>query len=914
MQSPAFAATRAGPSDTTAATIDAAAIAPDTDDGKETGNTDIVIDGKLRARRQAQTDQLASGSLATIVSGEELRAQPQQNLADLLTRLPGVSSSVDQGYNAAATGEAQYVTIRGLDSSYNAYQFDGVRIAQTNANNRAISMNLLSPFALAEVRVDKAPTAAQDGDAIAGVLDFRTASPFSLPNHYLQVRAQGQVNGRAAARDQDYLGGTAQVETAQQFGDFGIYASAYYGQKNVYGEAVTMHKDYIKYNKNIPGDIRDNLDNAFGRGVAWNVYQNDIKRFGGTVNLEWRSDALNLYSRTTYGEYRLKSWMDQTAIRVVGLSSGQVNPNPGGGDYNADGYAAIYGTGASNYFRTEHSNQRLVTSKLGGDLRLSDKAVVDFYGAYSRGKTEYPFRLQAKYQTPAYIGGTNTGTASFRLVTRAADPIAPHVVLDSAANSYLTNFANFQEVYSIVQFEHVTEAKGEGAVNFTYTLADEGLSAIRAGLKYESADRDSNGINEALEYDFSGANIPTLDKAPGTRVNDFMHGGAQIPLYIYDHDYIEGQARQLSLSKLATVDPNVLNQQKQDGTEQRFSAYLLANLKFGGLEIVPGVRFERNRFEATYWQTESDKSGSVGHFATSTKSYDQWLPSLIASYRPSDTMVYRASVRKSYTRPPFGLLVGPTTIAYDTQLIDNKPVRKIVGMTVPNPDLKATEAWNVDGSVEFAGAGSDFFSTALYYKRLSNVWFATSTDTTLVGISKPGDDAVVLSSNDSSGKGTVYGIEVFARYGLKNLPGLLDGLGIQANLTLQRADATIPITNNLRAKRRMPNAPQVMFNAELYYDHGTVSAWVSYNYTGNKLIDVRTPQPDTYLQPTSLLNLSATYTIGKRLTVGASLQNLLNASNYWATYGEKQTLLSVDRSGGYIETGRTYLLNLAYRM
>ncbi|KAK0348123.1 hypothetical protein LTR94_038482, partial [Friedmanniomyces endolithicus] len=76
-------------------------------------------------------------------------------------------------------------------------------------------------------------------------------------------------------------------------------------------------------------------------------------------------------------------------------------------------------------------------------------------------------------------------------------------------------------------------------------------------------------------------------------------------------------------------------------------------------------------------------------------------------------------------------------------------------MTVPNPDLKATEAWNVDGSVEFAGAGSDFFSTALYYKRLSNVWFATSTDTTLVGISKPGDDAVVLSSNDSSGKGTV---------------------------------------------------------------------------------------------------------------------------------------------------------------
>ncbi|MGO7251730.1 TonB-dependent receptor plug domain-containing protein, partial [Rhizobium brockwellii] len=85
-----------------------------------------------------------SQSFATVVSGEELRLQPQQNLADLLTRLPGISSSVDQSRNAAATGEAQYVSIRGLDTSYNAYSLDGVRLAQTDARTRAISMNLLS--------------------------------------------------------------------------------------------------------------------------------------------------------------------------------------------------------------------------------------------------------------------------------------------------------------------------------------------------------------------------------------------------------------------------------------------------------------------------------------------------------------------------------------------------------------------------------------------------------------------------------------------------------------------------------------------------------------------------------------------------------------------------------------------------
>lgn len=896
---------------------DAAATLADIDQNRDA--SDIVVSGQRQAIKKVQDEQLDSKSLVTIVSGEELRAQPQQNLADLLTRIPGLSSSVSQGFNMAATGEAQYVSIRGLDTSYNAYQFDGVRLAQTDQNNRAISMNLLSPFSLAEVRVDKAPTAAQDGDAIAGIINFVTASPFALPDHYFQVRTQGQVNGRAAARDQDSLGGTAQIETAQTFGNFGVYASAYYGKKNVYGEATTMHKDYVKYDNNVPGSIRDNLDNAFGRGVSWNVYQNRIERFGGTMNLEYKGDAFTLYSRSTYGEYRLKSWMDQTAIRQVDLSSNQINPNPGGGMYEADGYVAIYGVGGSNYFRTEHNEQRLFTTKLGGDVTISDRASADFYGAYSKGRNEYPFRLQAKYQTPAYIGGDNTGTATFQLVTSNSDAIAPRVVLDDAARAYLTDFSNFKETYSIVQFQHVEESKGEGAVNFHYKLADQGLSAIHTGAKFETSDRGSNGINEALEYDFSGDDIPTLDQAPGELVTEYMHGGAQIPFFIYDHDYIEGQARELSLSKLATVDPDVLNEQKLDGTEQRLAGYITADLTSGGLSVVPGVRFEHNRFKATYWQSEDDGTTDTSHFVTSTKSYNQWLPSVIASYRPDDSTVYRLSVRKSYTRPAFGLLVGPTNITYDVQTIDGKPVRTIKSISVPNPDLDVTTAWNVDGSLEIAGSGTDFFSVAAYYKRLSHIWFATSTDSTLVGIPSQGSDNIEVTSNDSSGKGDVYGVELFGRYSFKNLPGVFDGLGLQASLTLQRADATIAITRSadnqpVREKRRMPQAPQVMLNAELFYNHGPVSAALNYNYSGNKLADVRNPQPDTYMQPVSMMNFTANYSISERFTVGVAVENLLNASNYWATYGENSALLSVDRSGGYIETGRNYFLNLSYRM
>lgn len=888
----------------------AASAAADGDDQSRDGDS-IVVTGQRAAIKNAQDEQVKNRSLVTIVSGEELRAQPQQNLADLLTRLPGLNSSVDQSRNAAATGEAQYLSIRGLDTAYNAYEFDGVRLAQTDARTRAISMNLLSPFALAEVRVDKAPTAAQDGDAIAGVIDLRTASPFDFGAHHFQIRAQGQIAGRAVARDQDPWGGTVQVETAQRLGELGVYASAYYGKKSVFSESTAIHKEYMKINSAIPGRERENLSNLMPVGVEWNVFQNHIERFGGTFNLEWKGENTDLYARTTYGEYRLKSWMDQTAARLVGLTAGQTNPNPNGGKYDAAGYLALYGLGGTNYFRTEHSNQRLFTTKIGGQSRFGD-LTLDYNGAYSRGATSYPLRIQAKWgSVPTYIGPNATGPATYKLITTLADRINPQVVLTDDARNSITNLNNFYQAYTTAQFEDSWESKLEGRMDATWRLNDRGLTSIQAGTKYEASKRYSNDLGDdgALEYDFSATdpNLTKLTDVPGKRLNGFMRNGAQVPFYIPDHAWLEAQNARLSLSKIPNLDPNLLNQDRLDGKEHRASGYVLANLEFGKLSITPGVRFEHNWFWGRYWQSNGNTAG----FATSAKSYNQWLPSLIMSYRPSEDTVYRFSVRKSYSRPAFDLLLGPTSVTRDDS-------GKITSIFVPNPNLDAVEAWNVDTSVEHKGAGTDLFSAALFYKRLNHVMFSTGT-TNATGDNNVwtapnkqlSPDGVEIDTLDTSGKGSVYGVELFARYSLKGLQGVLDGLGFQGNLTLQRADATVFVSNGYR-RQRMPAAPQVMFNAELFWVHGGFNAALNYNYTGNKLYDLRSSQPDTYIQPVSTMNAVLNYAVNRHLTAGVSVQNLLDAHNYWATTGVGKALLSVDRKGGYVEVGRTYMLNLSY--
>ncbi|NLS25628.1 Vitamin B12 transporter BtuB [Sphingomonas sp. S2M10] len=889
----------------------AASAAPDNDDQVRENET-IVVTGQRAAIKSVQEEQVKSPSLVTIVSGEELRAQPQQNLADLLTRLPGLNSSVDQSRNAAATGEAQYLSIRGLDTAYNAYELDGVRLAQTDARTRAISMNLLSPFALAEVRVDKAPTAAQDGDAIAGVIDLRTASPFDFGAHHFQIQAQGLIAGRAAARDQDPWGGTIQAETAQRFGDLGIFASAYYGRKNNFAEAVAIHRDYVKVDGNQPGAVRDNLNNVMPVGVLWNVFQNRIERFGGTVNLEWKGDSTDLYARTTYGEYRLKSWMDQTAARSSNLTAGQTNPNAGstlGANYDAAGYLALYGLGGSNYFRTEHSNQRLFTTKVGGETRLGD-LTLDYNGAYSRGATSYPLRIQASWRSPTYIGANATGPATYKLITGLADRTNPQVVLSDAAGAAITNFDTFAQAYTTAQFEDAWESKLEGRLDGTWRFGDHGLTSVQAGGKYEASKRYSNSLGDdgALQYNFTAndPNLTRLSGVPGERLNGFMKN-VQVPFFIPDRNWVEAQNARLSLSKLPGIDPVKLNENRLDGKEHRASGYVLANLAFGGLTLTPGLRFEHNWFQGRYWQTTSNSAG----FVTSERSYDQWLPSLIASYRPGANTVYRFSVRKSYSRPAFDLLLGPTSISRDD-------TGRITSIFVPNPNLDAVEAWNVDTSIEHKGAGTDLFSAALYYKRLNHVMFSTGSTNASGDLNvwtgpdkQLSPDGVEIETLDTSGKGSVYGVELFARYSLKGLPGMLDGLGFQGNVTLQRADATVYVSNGYR-RQRMPQAPQVMFNTELFWVHGGFNAALNYAYTGNKLYDLRSSQPDTYVQPVSTMNAIFSYTLNQHLTAGVSVQNLLNSHSYWTTAGVGKALLSVDRKGGYVEVGRTYMFNLSY--
>lgn len=889
----------------------------------------IVITGK-RLRRDALRAQQESQSVANVVSGDELRAQPQTNLADLLTRLPGISASVDQSRNQAATGESQYVTIRGLDSSYNAYAINGVRMAQTDRASRSVSMNLLSPFGLAMVAVDKAPGANADGDAIAGSIDFRTQSAFDFDRPLTRISVQGEANGRAIARDQKALGGMVQAEIARTMADgqFGFYLNGYYGDKNTAGESTAFQRDPEILNRTIPGTIRANPDNIYARGVQWNFYRSQIKRYGGNVTLDYRGGGTDLYLRGTYGAFDLDSVQSQSSLRrelvgaqtnsfltgLRGAAGFQVNPNTNG-DYDALGMRHDFGMMPGQYFRTEDSRQSLLTLKAGGTT-TADALRLDYSGGYSRGRQVYPQRIQAAFYGFPYIGTPNQGgIAQFEMVT-TVDGHDPRVLLTPAADAYATDLGNTRQWYVESGSEYAREAKWEARGDLRWTVAPD--TTIEAGAKYERATRDTNSIatDGETRYKMEVAgngyirndNRPfwspgglTSAAFPGTVLNGFMARGAQVPIKLFDIATMRGLATDLSVP----ISADTLQKNQLGGTEQRIAGYTIARIGNGALTVIPGVRFEHNSFDARYFQRDNGTLKATG----SGRSYNELLPSILVDYRPDDRLVLRGAVRKSYARPAFDQLVGPTVVTRDTN-------GTIIGLSQPNPDLKPVRAINVDLNADYYDQAGGVFQVAGYYKALSNVIFATGTTNAASDqnafsgtVSVNGVDVQTLNNG---GKGHVLGIELAARKQFVMLPGFWQGFGLASNLTLQKTRADLTVSATDERSLDLPRAPGVLYNAELFYTGRALSASLAWRYAGTQLVEVRGNRPDVYAQPSKQLNLSASYVLPNGLKVGAAVQNLLDDYAYWSTYGRGERVLSADRRGGYVEAGRTYLANVSF--
>lgn len=815
--------------------------------------TEIIVTGARNATHRAEQEQRRADIVSEVVSAEELLTIPSTSVAAALKRLPGVSAVNDRG-----TGDARFVTIRGLDGALNVYTLNGVRLATSGRDNRAVALDLLPPDGLESVRIVKSTTPDLDGDAVGGTIDFRLPSPFDFGDGLATLSTR---------ISRDSIGGNTATDLTGAFSTFlnpektlGLYGVLFHTQRTIVGE----RNENVAYNTSWrPDGVLPDSQVVLPESTPLRLishgldrFVNNIDRTGGNFTLEYRpSDDDAMHLRGLYSQWKNDQLHDYVDVR---------------GKLNAAG--AITGFSSLMGAEVKQEDNRLGMIDFGG-RHVRGAFELDYDLAYTYGRTETPNQWYMEYATDGGLPIYDT-PISFE----SSDNKRPTWVLSNAQSTAMLNPDNLKFDYAELYRRISEDSQAFAMINLAWSPEDtDFVKTIKGGLRFRRSQRD---YDQQQDVDSGTRAIPGLASgAPLSSTLDLIAGS------IDNFDHYQGLTRFgtiLDMNRVLAVlqaAPRVTDEEypwnlnDASGHEASYSGYGMVVLERGAWSATVGARVERTDVYNEALVTTEDANGDVtrvfgGEAGTTEASYTQFLPSLHVNWRPNDAWTVRGAIWTSFARPNF------TDISKGVNIESNGD--RIVSISKGNPDLKPAEALNFDLGVQYAGE-QGFLSVGLFRKDIDGFIYQSAGSQVMVG-----DDGVAITSSANGKDASIWGVELAGRR------DLITGFSAWGNFTYQSSKADPGLAWRESVEVGLPNAPEVLGNVGIGYKRGRFDADLGYSYRGRYIATLRANALDEYIQPQATVDFGARLQLTDQLVLSAYAENLTGEAGYWATRGKSQ--------------------------
>lgn len=164
-----------------------AALAQDTtiDD---TEVDEIVATGIRASIAKSLDDKRRAQQIIDTINAEDIGKSTDQNIAEALNRISGVSIT-EQG------GEGAFITVRGANADQTVVTLNGVTQGSTEFN-QGVNLSSFSADILAKVEVIKTPSADDEEGSLGGLVNLITRKPLELNKDIRTVTAQGRWNSQ----------------------------------------------------------------------------------------------------------------------------------------------------------------------------------------------------------------------------------------------------------------------------------------------------------------------------------------------------------------------------------------------------------------------------------------------------------------------------------------------------------------------------------------------------------------------------------------------------------------------------------------------------------------------------------------------------------------------------------------------
>jgi TonB-dependent receptor len=904
---------------------------------------EIIVTGYRQSLQAAITLKKNSVAAVDAIVAEDIAKMPDQNLAESLQRIPGISISRDGG-------EGRAITVRGLSSQFTRVRVNGMETIATSVDgasanrDRAFDFNVFASELFSSVVVHKTAEASLDEGSLGAVVDLNTGNPLAgkagLTAAASIVGSYNDLSDNVGPRLAGLLSWRNEADT------FGVSLSAAYSNTKV----LELGNNTVRWAQarfdNVNGVNCFTAPNSGGSYVAsagcdqaalafhpriprYGEVAHDRERLGLTGSVQFApTDSTKLSIDGLYSKYdasREEQW-GEVLLRSNERSINLLNPVYDGNK------TMVSATLNDAWVRTEHYLRNSSTEfyQFGGtlDQDVTDNLRFTVLGGVSKSDANIPV------ETTIVFDDRDAQGYSFDYSNMAA----PKLTFGTS----VTDPANFQLAEIRDRPSNVTNRFKTAQIRTEWDLSD-GIT-LKAGAVWRRYNFDAvaytrdtaicgNG-GTSLVTSTSGTIACSATSLFGpTAVYGFQATPALSQLFSL------GDAGQPAGNTNSWLVPNLASAAAFTGLYNRAKVNDAGNIR-GVQETTKGAYFQADfkgnligleyalNAGVRYAKTDQSSYGLVsGANATVTRSYDNWLPSANLAVFPTENVILRAAVADVMTRPTLGSLTpGGSADGFNYKV------------TSGNPFLKPYRATNYDVAAEWYFAPQAVLSAAWFKKDVSSftqsasITGATFTQTGLpTSVLTPSSPAALNPAQQSqpiwtlattvNGSGaTLKGWEFALQLPFRSFTeGFVSNFGVIANATFISSDATFNLQGpaiapggalqNITVVNTLSNVSKRAYNGAFYYDDGKFSARAMLSYRGR--YHEGSSGTGNLLEgfgATTNLDASLRYKLTEWMELSVEGNNLLD------TYRYRFTDFDADRNYENNHFGRTILFGARVKM
>jgi iron complex outermembrane receptor protein len=853
---------------------------------------EVAVTGVRAALEKSLAQKRNADSVVEVVTAEDIGKMPDKNVADAISRLPGVNTQSSAG-GEGGFGENDRVSLRGTSPSLQQTLFNGHAIStgdwfvlnQIGGNvGRSSSFSLLPSEVVSSVVVKKSATADLVEGGVSGAIDVITRRPLDFKKQVtVEAAVQANYNDLSKKAEPNFSG---LINWKNDAKTVGILVQAF-------SEKSTVRRDGQEILGYAPISANSSLgiSNPALVGVRAPTFIGDTffeqtkTRTGGAFDVEIKPNKnVTLDFNGFYSKLEAPNQNTNTLAAIAnpinstndaGVPNGPVptglvvrNNTLVAGNFAKNGgeVDTAYRPGAAGEAWYLDFNGKV---KVTSDLTLSGRVGT----TYGRGSNEKEVFYQNNMDggmnfalnglspaTVSYPGGTNSKPLSKDTTGWSGGGDSQSVDKEKYAQvdaDLKLNAGMLESVKFGARFtDHERTAEHPFATR-PNSLAWGNPGPVWAGTMYPSNFGSGLGgavSNQHFTYDgaalvaWAAVNNMTDRVLRHSWTDEFKVNEKTSALYAMGNLAGEQWSGNFGLRAVQTKQSSLVN----------FA---------GGANPIVGSAW------GPYSQVAIDRT------------YNDYLPSANFRFDVRPDLVVRAAAAKTMARPDYSALGGSVSLNDDA-----------LSGSGGNANLNPVRSNNFDLSTEWYFAPKSAFSVGLFYMDMTSIVSQGTANATYLNV-KTGQNAVYQVTSPFNTTGTNSGAEFSLQ-----LP-LWSDFGVLANYTY--ADGKLADCKGAGCAE-MINSSKNTYNLTGFYENAGFSARLAYNYRSAYKAGVDRGASQ-HVDASGNLAGSLSYELNKNLTLTFDALNLTNTTI-------KMYADNVDQPRAFYSNGRTFYLGLRVKM